>query len=513
MYKFQDPELFPNDLLTQFSSSEKIDPIGYVKLYEAAAKVADPLLVSKILPLVLAALSLIYMTLLGKALGGMRAGIIMGILFTLELYVTDWGKFFSAGVPRGFAMPLFGAFLYYRARNKQLAGTAMPVLQSLFYPPIYLNSAALWCISLLRRSWLAHIKKEAILLFGIVVGGLILLSMYNSNPAFLGPLVTRHESLSMPEFGPLGRSSFYRDNPLIYLFMGRAGLSLNKISPQIVMLILMGFVLGKRLFHVDRLVYDLIASSLLLYALSHLLLFRLHLPSRYVLYSMPVAFNLLIALNADRLVETIKAKYGLNLPDLIPAKALTLAVIAVTIPLLAYQGVTRKPDPDMVELTRFFRDKPKDIVIAGPPRDMNDIPLFSKRKVLVSHELSLPYYTTYYRKIKQRTFDFFAAYYSDNPHDVLEFCRKYGVDYLVINARHFDKNFIRGRIYYSPFDEYAKGVIKKSKRFVLTTIDNSKLVFHNKTYSVIKCDEETLTTTNNRREPDDRRERHPARVQ
>jgi hypothetical protein len=494
MYRFTDPELFQNDLLAKFSSSGKFDPYGYTFLYRSASRWVDPLLFSKLLPMALAAISVLYMFLLARMLGGERAGYAAGILFTVELYIIGWEKHFQSGVPRSFAFPLFLGFLYYWAGRRQILAGLMLVLEALFYPPILLNSAGAFGISMVRRDLPRCLKKSAILVGGFVVAASIILLSYDSAPQFLGHIITRKEALSMPEFGPEGRTDFFRDNPIMYLFMGRACLNLDKVAPYIALLVPIVATLGwRKAFRRERLIYDIIISSLILFLLAHAVLFKLHLPSRYVLYSMPVAFNLLVSLNIGEFLDTVVERLKSPRMRLPSVGTLIVGIMVASSVCLAYKLKTTKPDPQVVELTRFLGTLPKDVLIAGHPSDMDDVPLFSKRKVLVNEELSLPYYDGYYGEIRKRTFDLFSAYYAGDPEDIIDFCKRYGVDYMVVNSRYFDKETARGKIYYAPFDEHAKRVIRRSKGFLLNEVDDSLKLYSHSRYSVIKCDEHTLT--------------------
>ncbi|MBI2485370.1 MAG: hypothetical protein HYW01_00105 [Deltaproteobacteria bacterium] len=494
MYKFQDPELFKNDLLTALLSSGKLQPPGYVFLYRTGSHFIDPLLFSKVIPILLVIISVLYMFRLGKSLGGGEvAGFVAGMLFICDVFIIGWGKHFQAGISRSFAYPLFISFVYYFVNKKPAKASINLVLQSLFYPPIFLNSAFLWGISCMRKSWIKEIKSSAILVVGFVVAGLILVNSYTSSPTFLGTLISGSEAKTMPEFGPDGRSDFFKEHLYEYLFMGRAGLNLDKVSVYIALLIPMGFVLGKRVFRVKRTVYDIMISSLILFVIAHIVLFKLHLPSRYVLYTLPVAFNLLIAMNCEGFLEELRARYGINLLQKMPGPKMVFGFLLVAIIIiLGYKVSSSATNENRVELYKFISTLPKDVLIAGYPNDMDGVPLLSKRKVLVNMELALPYYSNYYSEIRKRTFDLFTAYYSNNPSEIMVFCKKYGVDYIVVNKNHFDWKFLNEKIYYSPFGEYAKSLVEKNKSFVLNDMVDSKKVFKKGTYSVISCNKESL---------------------
>jgi len=272
--------------------------------------------------------------------------------------------------------------------------------------------------------------------------------------------------------------------------MGRAGFNLDKVSVYIALLIPIGFALGRKMFRVNRIIYDIVISSSILFVIAHLVLFKLHLPSRYVLYTMPVAFILLLASNAESFIKGIKSRYGFgSAVKMANAKRVLGALGILAMVMMGYQIAYSRPGREKVELYEFISTLPKDVLIAGYPEDMDGVPLLSKRKVLMNMELALPYYTNYYSEIRSRTFDFFTAYYASDTSKITGFCEKYGIDYLVMNKGHFDWQFLNGKIYYSPFGEYAKSLAQKNKTFALSNLGDSKKVFKNALYSVVKCDE------------------------
>ncbi len=54
----------------------------------------------------------------------------------------------------------------------------------------------------------------------------------------------------------------------------------------------------------------------------------------------------------------------------------------------------------------------KTLLLAGPPTEMDNIPLFSRRTVYVSDEAVQPLYDRYYRQISERVRHFYDAYYA-----------------------------------------------------------------------------------------------------
>jgi hypothetical protein len=129
--------------------------------------------------------------------------------------------------------------------------------------------------------------------------------------------------------------------------------------------------------------------------------------------------------------------------------------------------LTVRVDATVMPLYRYLQTLPQDVVIAGHPVEMDNIPLLARRKVLANQELALPYYTGYYAVVRQRLHDVLLAYYADDVQQVRDFVARYGVDYILLNTRHFEPDFLRGPIYHEPFNSVLKQRLATRQRFVL----------------------------------------------
>ncbi len=82
------------------------------------------------------------------------------------------------------------------------------------------------------------------------------------------------------------------------------------------------------------------------------------------------------------------------------------------------------------ELYEFFQQQPQGIVIASLVDEVNNLPTFSKRSILVGSEYAIPYHQGYYhRKFRQRTIELIQAQYSQDLTDVQQLIQKYGIDF------------------------------------------------------------------------------------
>src|SRR4030095_16061118 len=73
--------------------------------------------------------------------------------------------------------------------------------------------------------------------------------------------------------------------------------------------------------------------------------------------------------------------------------------------------------------------------------------------------------------IRARTYEFFDAYYADDLTKVVKFCGKNHIDYLIVDKRHFSREFLeKRRLYFEPFNSYIKNVTRDKNKYAL--LDN-----------------------------------------
>ena len=96
---------------------------------------------------------------------------------------------------------------------------------------------------------------------------------------------------------------------------------------------------------------------------------------------------------------------------------------------------------------------PKDALIAGHPNLMDNIPTFAQRRAFATYELAHPWSRGYWAQLKPRLEDLFTAYYAADPQEVVAFCRKYGIAFLIVDDRHFTPAFLKGGYFLFPGDK------------------------------------------------------------
>jgi len=121
-------------------------------------------------------------------------------------------------------------------------------------------------------------------------------------------------------------------------------------------------------------------------------------------------------------------------------------------------------------LLNYVSTLPKDVLIAGDPEVMSNIPLFAQRSVFLSSEIS---YVG-----EERVEDFFGAYYADRSEDVYAFCEAYGVDYFVVNQEHFSADYLaEGAFFYDPYNKYVVDFIAGRTDFFFTSVPKDDVEF------------------------------------
>jgi hypothetical protein len=167
-----------------------------------------------------------------------------------------------------------------------------------------------------------------------------------------------------------------------------------------------------------------------------------------------------------------------------------LAVGVITVSLGAvYIGTldiktTNPSDPER-DIYEFVGTLPKDVMLAGDPEIMTNIPLFSKRSVL-------------FRELHPRNsvaiLDFFDAQYAESSGTVLDFCQRYDVSYLVLDTTDFNPDYLaKADFFYQPYNDKIVEMVAGRSNFVLPRL---RPVFASGPFVVIKCDTETLLAGN-----------------
>jgi len=460
LYAARDSQLFENDLLTRYFRSHT--PPFYYYAHYPLAWLIDPVILSKITQFVLLGLVLVFLYKIGRLLHGPFLG---WTLVFLTVHSPTLVGLTDGGLPRGWAVPGLVVFSWAVLAGRPRVALAATVVSGLFYPPVFLvlgPSYGVWTI--LKRSW----SRWDLAALALMVVGLWPMVFRGDE---IGRIVTAAEAAKMPEWQLGSRFPFLPTPSLVSLLPRNFTVSYlppSVFGPWAWLLVALGF--AAFLLWPDsrsresgspaprsraQTIFALglpLAFSLVMFEVSAFLAFRLHIPDRNLKYTIPVLGLILITLAVFRLIKIVSRWQGW------PAFLVIIGVV-----LLGGSGFTGNlnlwADQRFAwKLYAFVDQLPKDALLAGPPMEMDNIPLFSRRKVFVSDEANQPLYDRYYREIRGRLLQTFDAYYATDLKAVEDFRNRTGVDFMLVRKEDFTHRFKRARYYSEPYNTHILGL-------------------------------------------------------
>ena len=472
MQRWLDPALYPRDLLGDYS--RLYVPWGVQGVYRLAAFIISPLAFSKLLGglLYTAMGALVYAS--GARAGGRRLGLCCVSAFW---FMPFFLHSMSGGLARAFAGPLLVLFLFgWLSRSRWIVACAL-ALQSLFIPYIFVL-----CTAMAGLGWLAwrfrlsgpppFLKHWAdFLVLGCACGLLLGWHMQMGEAGF-GPLPWQAEMVGRPEFSEAGRYPILPVPSLLHELFVRPWESLLDFRYEFDPLgfFWLALLVPFTAYNAIRAPWGvwrahrqpalcLAAASLILYFAARLVLFKLFLPSRYLEYSVNVGYCFLLG----------TCLFGLIARNRRPERMLALAVTLVALfgaVRLSGEGL-HDYSGDRAVCEYIKSGTPKDALVAGHPYQMDNVLTFGGRDVFASYELAHPWNLGYWARLKPRLESLFAAYYSDDPTVVAAFCRKNGIDYLVVDDRFFSRAYLDGKPFFAPFADLIRERAARAGTFAL----------------------------------------------
>jgi hypothetical protein len=240
--------------------------------------------------------------------------------------------------------------------------------------------------------------------------------------------------------------------------------------------------LGRQRVWWSRTMTALLLASMVFYVLAEIFFMNLYLPNRYTRYSMAVLLALWHAGNWDRVLERIPRR-SLRILLLVSVLGLGAALFTGTFRI----GEDTSLREEWAPLNRFIATLPKKVLIAGHPCCMDDIPIQARRSVLCNFRMAHPWYSDYYREIRQRTEATFDALYAAEPGPVNRLAREWGVTHLVVVKRDLSSGWIKaGKFYAAPYNDYIARVALSNRRFLLSKPPRRSIVYEDRGLFVIE---------------------------
>ncbi len=476
MAQYKDPQLFEGHWLTDYA--RHYVPWGVKGLYWLGARLWAPLYFGKLLTGALFVFLSGLVFLIGQNMRGRPlAWSAAAVCWLMPYFLYNM----SGGLARSFASPLLALFwLCWLARRPWGVGLSL-ILQALFIPYIFVLSALAVGLAWLggRAGWSApgpfptRAGHYALL---VIAAGLAFWFNHSLAAAGYGPLVSAADMAGKPEFTAAGRFQILPVPSLLYEVTYRPW---ERIAPfqefgllfgglvcaLIIVLSLWGARRANwRLFalRVRQPIFFLALASLILYFLARLFLFQLFAPARYVQYSINLFYCLALALFLSALFKIHRWPRGLAVVVILSV-AVTAGARLKGVGLYDYSAA--KP------LYAALAQTPKNALVAGHPDLMDNVITFGRRPVLASFELAHPWSKGLWQRLRPRLEELFEAYYAEDAETVKRFCRKYGVDYIVVDERHFSPDFLTAEPFFEPFGSEIKEMTRDRRRFALLNDD------------------------------------------
>lgn len=142
---------------------------------------------------------------------------------------------------------------------------------------------------------------------------------------------------------------------------------------------------------------------------------------------------------------------------------------------------TTNPSEHERNIYEFVAVLPKDVVLVGDPDIMTNIPIFSRRSVL---------FKGLFPRSDAPIVEYFDAQYAETAQPMLEFCQQYQIDYLVLDTRDFDPDYVaKEDFFYEPWNSRITTRVRGRSNFVLLQLEP---VFASGPFEVIRCDPKTI---------------------
>ncbi|MBD1896881.1 hypothetical protein [Coleofasciculus sp. FACHB-129] len=478
MQRFVDSSLFPNDFITDYFQA--ITPSGYAAFYRLIAFLGiEPLGLSKLLPVFLTLLTTAYCFAVCLEIFPVpTAGFISTLLLNQNLSMRDD---LVSSTPRSFIYLFFLAFLYYLLRRSLFLCLGAIALAGLFYPPLLFILAGILILRLWRwDGHRLHLSKNRLdYLFGATGLGFCLLAIlpYALKSSEVGPAIAGMELRSLPAFSQTGRIPFFDNtNPLwFWLFGQHSGLLPNVFEHP---LSLLGLFLPILMRYPDRFpLIKQIASNIIIlpqialasfgiFVAAHAMLYKLFAPARYTRYSFKLVMILSAAIVLVALLDAV-FKWAKQQDKLLIRRqfiALGFTTLLGTTILFYPYLLEKFPNSNYVvgkapALYEFFQKQPKNILIASLSEEVDNLPTFSQRAILVGWEYANPYHVIYERQIRQRATDLIHTQYTQNLAEIQNFIQTYDVDFFLLDRAAFTSEYITNNPWFRQWQPLAKEML------------------------------------------------------
>lgn len=461
-----------DDLLVQYGQFNE-SPIQNL-LYYVGTFFVDMVFLTKLVAVIGYGLSALVFFLVGQALFGTRGGVLTGFFFTC---CPDQFIYFAGGFSKMWIIPLLVVLVYILQQESWRYLIILMPFAALAYPmtPVLMGITILVYVFLCLPT---DPQKAGSVFYNLALGSAfalaLLLMKYLFPSSEIGTMTPHARLLQMPEM--------YRGGLCKYL-------PVPALHTELLSHVMHPFTLGSAILFLlilrknivwTRVWTALLLASIIGYVAADSLFMRLYIPNRYARYSLPVLLILWNARNWDLVLRKIPWKRG---------QYAMLVVLLLVAGFLYKDTFTQGKDTinrvHLAPLSQFLRTLPENILIAGHPRIMDDIPIQAKRSVLCNYKMAHPWFATYYDEIQERTYATFRAMYASDPKPLNELHQRYGVTHFVVGKKYMERVYTRKRIYVNPYEGYIRFLLQGKTTFFLNSPPREAVIYEDARYIVL----------------------------
>jgi hypothetical protein len=463
-------------------------------------------IVIAVVPFVLLFITCIFSFKIGSKLKDDKFGFLVASVTSFFIISTEWIAGFN---PRGFAFPILAAFIYFLLLESAGYMALCIVLGALFYPilfPIMAGAALLQCF--IRRLD----KKKVLQIIAAILFCAVFLLFFHRSYAYPNiEFYSYDEIMSMQEFEAgggyglhdimshdirfllsfdfirtqlLGRNVYEEVNyklfclttaplfaAIILLLIMRKksvklGMSLGLLilasaalnmwlgtmrvtdsTAWAFLLFTMTYFIYPRKNKIPGEIYWILLISLLcslaVYALYPFLSLKLYVADRFLKTTVFLVLPIFAAFVIKYMLVNKRIKF------IMAAFAIILLVF------VAFDYHSRLYECKYPEIYKTLSGLP-DGLVAGQPRQMNCVPFFTGKTVLISQIESMVELKGLWPTQKEITYRVFDALYSDDYKEILDFCKEFNVNYFVLDEFFFSDLYLSYWFLYdiSVFDDF-----------------------------------------------------------
>jgi hypothetical protein len=476
-------------------------------LYRVTVPLTDVFVAAKIVQGVsLAILGWACVVLARSRRAGLGAGALMAFLILHDFYAVDR---IAGGLPRSFGFPCFALWLAGVVGNNRVARWGGPILAALTYPSVMnmlLGAEGLLALRDLGRARFS-VTARRLVRFGALASICVVCAL----PAAMGgedrgPIHTLEQAQREPAFGKKGRLWLLPfDAPtqsigksLIAQLTPRGGTPVpalaeayKKDTEMLAVLLLASFLLLPffRWAPPPRVAVAFFVGTLVLFAASRILAFRLYSPERYYSFGMRMATTTLVFACVAQLWFWVRPPWRSTYRNFGVAALMFFLWGATGSGISKNTGMTIDGRRDQ-KLYAFVRTLPKDVRFASHILDGDGIPYFGARATMGGFETLQPWFVDSWQRQKARAEDTLRALYATDRNAVLDYAAKNQVTHLLVNVNRYGSDLKKTSGSFDPFTAFARDLLrgKRSSDMVLADLPASAVVFRDGRFRVVSVE-------------------------